>query len=108
MPICGTSGSTVLIPPPIPGEEDGQPVREVQGVTQPLNTVNKDRDRAGVENRLQRAADVDGQQEHQVHNKEKIGNPRKRLRITLSIAAVKRLGSAVRVLLTASQMAAMV
>jgi hypothetical protein len=34
--------------------------------------------------------------------------PRKRLRITLSIAAVKRLGSAVRVLLTASQMAAMV
>lgn len=75
MPICGTSGSTVLIPPPIPGEEHGQPVREVQGVTQPLNAMHKDRDRAGIENRLQRAADVDRQQEHQVHDKEKNRQP---------------------------------
>ena len=35
-----------------------------------------------------------------------IGKPRKRLRIILSIAVVKRLGSAVRVLLTASHTAA--
>ncbi|MNP54359.1 hypothetical protein D3C76_1489050 [compost metagenome] len=37
----------------------------------------------------------------------KIGKPRKRLRIILSTAEVKRLGSAVRVLLTTSQIAAM-
>ncbi|CAJ1271356.1 hypothetical protein JRT4AKPX_JRT4AKP_05468 [Klebsiella pneumoniae] len=57
------------------GEEHGQPVREVQGVTQPLNAMHKDRDRAGIENRLQRAADVDRQQEHQVHDKEKNRQP---------------------------------
>ena len=37
----------------------------------------------------------------------KTGSPRKRLRTILSTAVVKRLGSAVRVLLTTSQMAAM-
>ena len=37
--------------------------------------MHKDRDRAGIENRLQRAADVDRQQEHQVHDKEKNRQP---------------------------------
>ena len=51
-------------------EEHGQPVREVQSVAQPLNAVDEDSHRAGVENRLQGAADVDSQQEHQVHHKQ--------------------------------------
>ncbi|XNM52674.1 hypothetical protein ACLK2I_18730 [Escherichia coli] len=53
MPICGTSGSTVLIPPPVaPAEEDSQPVREVERVANPLNTMHKECYGADVKQRL--------------------------------------------------------
>ena len=42
----------------------------MQGVTHPLNPVYKDRDGTGVKNRLECAADVDGEQEHHVHHQQ--------------------------------------
>ncbi|CCK16313.1 hypothetical protein BN136_2323 [Cronobacter universalis NCTC 9529] len=43
----------------------------MQGIADPLQPVNENRHGARVENRLQRAADVNGEQEHQVHHAEK-------------------------------------
>ena len=45
----------------------------MQGVTYPLNTVYEDRDRTGVKNRLQRATDVNREQEHHVHHQQEDG-----------------------------------
>ncbi len=42
----------------------------MQGVAEPLNALNEDRRRADIEDRLQRAADIDRQQEHQVHHQQ--------------------------------------
>lgn len=68
MPICGTSGRTVLIRRRSLRKEDGQPFREVEGVAQPLNTVHEDSDRAAIKDGLQCTADVYSEQEHYVHH----------------------------------------
>ena len=39
-------------------------------VANPLYAVNKDSDGTGIKNRLQRAANINRQQEHQVHNEQ--------------------------------------
>src|SRR5471032_3244606 len=51
-------------------EENGQPLREVQGKTNPLHALNENRSGTNIENRLQRTADVDRQNEHQVHHQQ--------------------------------------
>ena len=49
-------------PPANPlGEEYRQPVREMQGIANPLYTVNKDSHGTGIKNRLQRAANINRQ-----------------------------------------------
>ena len=52
------------------GQEDGQPVREMQRIANPLNTMDKECHGANIKQRLQRAANVDGKQEHQVHHEQ--------------------------------------
>ena len=42
----------------------------MQGIANPLNTVDKDSHGTGIKNGLQRAADINRQQEHQVHNEQ--------------------------------------
>lgn len=67
LPICGTSGNTVLIPPGL-GRDD-QPVRKWNSAI--LNSlVLRNRRTAAAA-----PADVDSQQEHRVHHK-KSGRPR--------------------------------
>ncbi|CNU07264.1 Uncharacterised protein [Salmonella enterica subsp. enterica serovar Bovismorbificans] len=43
----------------------------MQRVANPLNAMNKDGDGTGIKQGLQRAADVNGEQEHQVHHEQK-------------------------------------
>ncbi len=47
----------------------------MQPVANPLDAVDKDSRRAAVENRLQRAADIYRQQEHQIHHQHKHRQP---------------------------------
>ncbi|MNS78689.1 hypothetical protein D3C72_1123140 [compost metagenome] len=42
----------------------------MQGVAQPLQAMNEDRNRANIEQWLQRTADVDGEQEHHIHHQQ--------------------------------------
>ncbi len=55
-------------------QEQRQPGGEMQRIAKPLGAVNKQRRRTDVEQRLQRAADIDRQQKHQVHHQQKDGN----------------------------------
>ena len=57
------------------GQEDSEPVREVQRVANPLNTMDKECYGANVKQWLQRAADVNGEQEHQVHHEQENRQP---------------------------------
>jgi hypothetical protein len=69
--------------------------------------VDEDRDGTGVKNRLERAADVNGEQEHHVHHQQEDRQTEEAVEHNLIHRRRKAAGFAVRALLTTSQIEAM-